>query len=157
MSPRRPTEFTKELANDVCTRLVEGKSLSAICKLATMPRLATVYAWRAAQPEFDRLLASARGDQADTLFCQAIDIADEKCVDMVAVQRNRMRVDARKWAAGKLKPKVYGDQLAIGGSKELPPIQVDPIEGAKRVAFVLARAGHLIANQQSTSSTGSTT
>ena len=157
MASRRPTEYSTALAVEICTRLVEGKSLSAICKLATMPRLATVYAWRAAQPEFDRLLASARGDQADTLFCQAIDIADEKCVDMVAVQRNRLRVDARKWAAGKLKPKVYGDQLAIGGSEDLPPIQIDPLEGAKRVAFVLARAGHLIANQQSTPSTASTT
>ncbi len=148
-----------ELAIDICTRLVEGASLSAICKLKTMPRLATVYAWRAAQPEFDRLLASARADQAHTLFGQAMDIANEPVADMVAVQRNRLRVDTIKWQAGKLAPRVYGDQyqLAIGGAADLPPIKIDPIEGAKRVAFVLARAGHLIANQQSTSSTGSTT
>ncbi len=35
----------------------------------------------------------------------------------------RVAIDAYKWAAGKRKPKVYGDKVAIGGASDLPPIQ----------------------------------
>jgi hypothetical protein len=29
------------------------------------------------------------------------------------IQRSRLRIDARKWMAGKLRPKVYGEQQEI--------------------------------------------
>ena len=32
------------------------------------------------------------------------------------VQRSRIRIDARKWMAGKLRPKVYGEKQTIEGS-----------------------------------------
>ena len=32
-------------------------------------------------------------------------------------------VDARKWVASKLKPRRYGDKLALGGADDLPAIQ----------------------------------
>ena len=136
-----------ELAIEICTRVAEGKPLTAVCKQAGMPRLTTVYAWRARYAELDQMLRRARGDMADTLFAQTIEIADEKCIDSTAVQRNRLRVDARKWAAAKLNARLYGDQLAIGGTDELPPLRVDPLLGAKSIAFVLARAGHLLDRQ----------
>ena len=136
-----------ELAIEICTRMAEGKPLTAVCRQAGMPRLTTVYAWRAKHLEFDHLLRRARADMADTLFAQTIDIADEKCADSTAVQRNRLRVDARKWAAAKINPRLYGDTLAIGGTEDLPAIQVEPLAGAKAIAFVLARAGHLLDQQ----------
>lgn len=136
-----------ELAIRICTRMAAGLPLTKVCRQAGMPSLTTVYAWRARHPEFDTMLRRARGDLADTLFAQAIEIADEKCVDGVAVQRNRLRVDTRRWAAGKMNARLYGDQLAIGGAEELPPVRVEGVEGAKRIAFVLARAGHLLDQQ----------
>jgi hypothetical protein len=136
-----------ELAIRICTRMAEGLPLTKVCRQAGMPSLTTVYAWRARHSEFDTMLRRARGDLADTLFAQAIEIADEKCVDGVAVQRNRLRVDARKWAAGKMNPRLYGDQLAIGGADDLPPVRVEGVEGAKRIAFALARAGQLLDQQ----------
>lgn len=136
-----------ELALEICTRMAEGKPLTAVCRQKGMPSLTTVYAWRTRHSQFDNMLRRARGDLADTLFAQAIEIADEKCADSTAVQRNRLRVDARKWAAGKMNPRLYGDQLAIGGAEDLPPIQLDPVQGAKAIAFVLVRAGHLLDKQ----------
>jgi hypothetical protein len=37
-----------------------------------------------------------------------------------AVARSKLRVDARKWVAAKLKPKVYGDKTLIGSDPENP-------------------------------------
>lgn len=36
------------------------------------------------------------------------------------VNRSRLRVDARKWIAAKLKPKKYGDKLMHGGDEDNP-------------------------------------
>ncbi len=66
--------------------------------------------------------------QADALFDEALEIADDasgdwtvdkdgkKGVDHENIQRSRLRVDTRKWAAGKMAPKKYGDKLDLGGS-----------------------------------------
>ena len=41
-------------------------------------------------------------------------------LDPVAVQRNKLRVDARKWVLSKLAPKKYGDKLELSGDKNAP-------------------------------------
>ena len=65
----------------------------------------------------------AREAQADKLFRQIIEIADsasgdyvttgdgKRIVDHENIQRSRLRVDARKWAAARLAPKKYGDRV----------------------------------------------
>ena len=67
--------------------------------------------------------ARAREEQADKLFREIIEIADDKSGDCITtsdgkpivdhenIQRSRLRVDARKWAAARLAPKKYGDQI----------------------------------------------
>jgi hypothetical protein len=37
---------------------------------------------------------------------------------------------------GKLKPKVYGDKVAIGGADDLPPIKTEDSGAAKLAAFL---------------------
>ncbi len=75
--------------------------------------------------------------QADALFDEALEIADDasgdwavdkdgkKTLDHEHVQRSRLRVDTRKWAAGKLAPKRYGDKLQHTGDGG-GPIRVRP-------------------------------
>jgi hypothetical protein len=48
---------------------------------------------------------------------EIIAIADEPVLFAEQVARNRLRVDARKWMAGKLRPKRYGDKIEheVGG------------------------------------------
>jgi hypothetical protein len=66
----------------------------------------------------------AREEQADKLFREIIEIADDasgdyvttsdgkRIVDHENIQRSRLRVDARKWAAARLAPKKYGDHIS---------------------------------------------
>ena len=80
--------------------------------------------------------ARAREHQADHEFDEIKAIADLASVEDVQVAR--LRVDARKWRAGKLRPKVYGDKVAIGGADDLPPIQTEEVGSgaAKLLGFL---------------------
>jgi len=125
----RPSIFTQEIADAICDKLADGESLRKICLADDMPGKATVFRWLAADKTFQDQYARAREAQADTLADEILDIADDGSNDFMgddekyngdAVQRSRLRVDARKWLAGKLRPKVYGDKTLIGSDPENP-------------------------------------
>jgi hypothetical protein len=145
----RPSEFTQDKADYICQELAEGRSLRAICKDDGMPSAGTVCRWLSESTTFQQQYARAREAQADALFEEVLDIADEECTtvradkhgtkdddgdgntevvfDNVAVQRNRLRVDARKWMAGKLRPKKYGEKLEIAGDPDAP-VKIETIQ-----------------------------
>ncbi len=106
----RPSTYDAKVAADICSRLAGGESLNAICGDEKMPALSTVYLWLSKRPEFLEQYVRAREEQADTLADQILQIADEENEDP---QRQRLRVDARKWVASKLKPKKYGDKVDL--------------------------------------------
>lgn len=128
----RPSDYTPEIAKVICARLADGQSLRAICADADMPHRSTVHDWVVANKEFADQYARAREVQADTLFDQCLEIADESKGDMTvdedgkevvnqeAIQRARLRVDTRKWMAGKLRPKAYGDRIEHAGDSSAP-------------------------------------
>lgn len=62
------------------------------------------------------------------MFEQMLDIADGSSED---VQRDRLRVDTRKWALSRMSPRKYGDKLALGGDEDGAPILVTWASEAK--------------------------
>lgn len=127
----RPSMFSDELAATICERLACGKSLRKICLSDDMPSQTTVYKWLLDPERTDFLeqYTRARELQADTLFDECQDIADDGSNDYMgddekyngdAVQRSRLRIDTRKWMAGKLRPKKYGDKTLIGSDPDNP-------------------------------------
>jgi Bacteriophage Sf6, terminase small subunit-like len=54
----------------------------------------------------------AREEQADKLAGECLTIADEVEADSAQVAKARLQVDVRKWHAGKLAPKKYGDRIS---------------------------------------------
>lgn len=126
MAVGRPSDFTPEVAGAICELLSEGSSLRSICDADDMPSMSTVFRWLAASEEFREQYARARELQADTLFDEILEIADDARNDWMErrgeedagwvangehIQRSRLRLDARKWMAGKLRPKKYGDKV----------------------------------------------
>src|SRR3546814_2685 len=116
------TSFTQEAADRICDELSAGRSLRSICLDGDMPSQSTVFRWLRdeAHEEFRQQYARARDNQADTLADEILDIADDGSNDYVgeeekyngdAVARSRLRVDARKWLAGELAPKKYGEKI----------------------------------------------
>lgn len=134
MGVGRPSEFSQTTADAICDKLVEGKSLRSILLADDMPASSTVFKWLKQNPDFAEQYAHARDAQADTLADEILDIADDGTNDWMddqeeaggvryngdAVQRSKLRVDARKWVAAKLKPKKYGDRQLIGSDPENP-------------------------------------
>jgi len=126
-------EFSQDLFDLICERIAEGESLRSICADEDMPSTTAVKKWLI-KDDGGALVAQytrAREMQADTLFEDILDISDNARNDWMEregegsagyalngehIQRSRLRVDARKWMAGKLRPKVYGDKVDVSGN-----------------------------------------
>ena len=77
-------------------------------------------------------------DRADRLAEELIELADEPMPEGLDgpgisawVQKLRVRVDVRKWAASKLRPRAYGDRLEV--AVQTPGISIlQALEAANR-------------------------
>ena len=118
----RPTVFGIE---HPCWRIMTeqmsmGKSLSSALKAENMPSYYAVMLMIKKSPEFRKMYEQAIEDRADRLAEEILELADEQMPDGLEgsqasawVQQKRMQVDARKWIASKLKPKMYGDRIDV--------------------------------------------
>src|SRR5574343_626122 len=128
----RPSDYSQDLADIICARLAEGESLRTVCKDDDMPCKTTVFMWMRTNAEFLNQYTRAKEESADALIEDILDIADDGTNDWMEkrnaegenigwslngehVNRSRLRVDARKWIAEKLKPKKYGAKLEHNG------------------------------------------
>lgn len=113
----RPSKYTEKLAGEICRRIAGGESLRSICKNEEMPSRETIYQWlKNNKSGFPDQYARARELQADALVDQVLDIITIKHETMIEVNSDRLKIDAIKWMAGKLKPKEYGDKQQIDHS-----------------------------------------
>lgn len=152
----RPSKYSDKLADEICKRLSNGESLNKICQDGDMPSRATAMNWlvladngdETFKPFLDKYLR-AREMQADAIFDECLDIADNATDDVIfltsedsdgeggkpvikhsAIQRAKLMIDTRMRMAGKLKPKKYGDKMQhVGG---------DPDDGDKPIAHSIA-------------------
>lgn len=149
----RPSDFTQEVASAICQRLIEGESLRAICRDEDMPAASTVCLWLTVHKEFSEQYTRAREAQADALFDDVLDIADNARNDWMErrgeddagwvangenIQRSKLRIDARKWMAGKLQPKKYGEKVTA----EVQGPNGGPIETVTRIELVAPANGN---------------
>lgn len=132
----------KKICDEICSRIANGESLVKICRDAHIPDKATIFNWlkKAQEVEADRELtmffdnyALAREAQADALVDEILDIADGPAPPIPGViQKNaepiqpfdalhaKLKIEARKWIAGRQKPKKYGDRLELVGDEKNP-------------------------------------
>lgn len=124
MTAGRPEIHTDELALRVCGELALGKSLRTVCEIDGMPSISTIFKWLHERPEFSKQYARAKEEAAELFSEDMLEIADSSSGD---VQRDRLRVDTRKWIASKLKPKKFGDKVEqqISGTLELRRLVID--------------------------------
>jgi hypothetical protein len=110
----RPSSYTDERADELCTWIAQGNSLRSFCKIHGM-EAQTVYRWMRERPDFQQRYARAHEDRADSLADEMCDIADEVAANggsIEAVQAARLRIDTRKWIAAKLRPGRWGEVQA---------------------------------------------
>lgn len=89
-----------------CTECSIGQVLKAV---KGAPKLTRWYEWLHESEDCAEMYARAREAQGDYMAAQIVEIADSERDP----NRARVRVDARKWVAAKLRPRVYGDKVAL--------------------------------------------
>lgn len=126
----RPTIYSSKLADEICDIIASSnRGLAFICKNEKFPCRSTVHKWITENKEFLDKYTRAREDQADFLAEEILEIADHSDKDTVIIynksgkaipvedkewtNRSRLRVEARKWIASKLKAKKYGDKIDL--------------------------------------------
>ena len=151
MAGGRPTDYTEELGSEICARLAEGESMRKVSRDEAMPSTVTMFTWLRIHPEFLNQYDRAKKECADMYAEEIVEIADDSANDYIDavdengatgatklntehVQRSRLRVDARKWVASKLKAKKYGDKT----QQEVSGPGGGPIENKWTVEFVNA-------------------
>ncbi len=103
-----PSLYTEELATLICTKVSECVPVHRIAELPGMVDAATIYRWLAAHQSFRENYTRAREAAADRMVAETREIADEPIDKMGAVERARVRVQVRQWAAERMAPKKYG-------------------------------------------------
>lgn len=140
---KKPVRFSQELFDIICGEIASGRSLRSICTDEGMPTVSGVMKWLIEKPEIVEQYTRAREIQAETIFDEMLDIADDASNDWMLsnkpdsdswllngehIQRSRLRIDARKWQLSKMIPKKYGDKTDITSNGNT--IAVAPIKWA---------------------------
>lgn len=137
MKQGRPESWNEDIADSILAEIASSsKSLKTICKNKDYPCVATVLKWLRTNESFLVQYARAKQEQADYLVEEMLDIADDASNDFMTIvkgdasyevenkewtSRSKLRLEARKWIASKLKPKKYGDKVDItSDNKALP-------------------------------------
>ena len=119
----RPSTYSEEIADRICNLMTGGMSLRKICMQDDFPDAATVYRWLDKYPDFCDKYVRAREAATEDMLEEILEIADNTELD---AQDKRVRIDTRKWAMGKLKPKKYGEkQVHEVGNKDGETFKVD--------------------------------
>lgn len=124
-------EDKEEIWNSILAEMISGRSLRSILRDPGMPNRDTIYDWLAKDEKKSDQYAKCASIRADIIFDEMLDIADStdddeitldngtKAVNYRVINRDRLRVDTRKWALSKMNPKKYGDRIEIN-DKRLP-------------------------------------
>ena len=153
----KPAPYDQGVAEEVCVRLMEGRTLRSICEDQDIPSKNVVYRWLAADPVFKDAYARAREFQMLAWADDVVEIADdtsadyydrdtkdggtERVVDQEAIARSRLKVDARKWLMSKLSPRLFADKVEVDlhATVKVEDMSDEELEAKTRAAF--ARLG----------------
>ena len=104
----RPSSYNEETAQRVLEHVSNGGFLTQLSALG-LPAHTTLARWMNENEDFRSAFARAREVRAETFADQIVEIADTE----EDPARARNRIDARKFVASKLLPRVYGDKQQV--------------------------------------------
>lgn len=113
--PGRPSSYTEEEGDAICAWVAAGGSLNAYSR-RTGRKLETLYRWMRQDAGFQARYARACEDRADTLVDDMLEIADDAAGENCSIEgvaAAKLRIEARKWIATKLRPSKWGDKQII--------------------------------------------
>jgi hypothetical protein len=149
--PGAPTTYTPELAEELCSRLRQGRDLWTICNDDDdMPGRSTVYQWMDAHPEFADMYLRAKEYSALSDAEKAERITYLTSQGKIDANAARVAIDAIKWTTAHKQPKRFGrvtTQRHTGEDGGAIPLRFESLSDAQlsnfidRLADFAARAG----------------
>ncbi len=149
----RPSTYSPATAELICSRLAGGESLTKIVKTNGMPTRQTILRWRRQYPDFAAEYALARVDAMECMSDDILDIADDSTLDMVIktdakgrefeavdhenINRDRLRVDTRKFLMSKIARHIYGERVDhehSGSVNQVVTVELSDRERMRRLA-----------------------
>lgn len=141
---RPPVPYTRDLADDICSKLSDGTSLRELCRDEGMPNESTVRDWATTDVDgFGARYVRAREVGYLAMADELLEIADDSSGDMTVDEngkarmdsefaaRSRLRVDTRKWFLAKMLPKVFGDRIDMNHSGTVNVEMADALRKAR--------------------------
>ena len=122
----RPTKYSDTLVDTICEQIAMGRSLVNICAELDLS-YSQVMVWLQKYPDFTDKYARAKEAQADWYADEMLSVIDNAKSDRNEIERAKVKIEALKWIASKLKPKKYGDKLDLTSAGER--IEPQPIYG----------------------------
>lgn len=99
----------RDKADKIIELLEQGKSLRASAREVGISP-SSVLDWTEKDAVFAEQYARARAIGYKLLAEEIVEISDSETGD---VNRDRLRVDTRKWMLAKMLPKIYGEKLGV--------------------------------------------
>ena len=132
-----------ELWPQILEQIANGHSLSAILRQPDAPSYSWAKQQLRADPVLRRQYDQAIEDRGDRLAEELIELADSQMPAGLDgpgasawVQQLRLKVDARKWAASKLRPRVYGERIDVAVSDDRISIRAALEAAQQRVVTI---------------------
>jgi hypothetical protein len=113
----RPSSFSREIADKIVERMIEGEELAKICRDPAMPARRTVYDWQRANEEFRAQCARAREGLADWYDDRITEVINN--VTEANVNASRVKLSGLQWKAAKAAPKRFGEKVEIDANVQV--------------------------------------
>lgn len=138
--PGMPLSERQRVMNQLCARIACGELVKVVAPELGIDR-STPYLWIRNDPVMRRQYDQARELQAHAFAEDTLSIADasdteglatsaaidaepserlRRQYDLARVNRDKLRVDIRKWVASKLAPRAYGESLQLAATVTEP-------------------------------------
>lgn len=109
----RPSLKTPELLKEFCRRIAQGRSVANVCKDEDMPQDRAIWSWLSDDEAFAQDYARAIQARAMAHADMISDVTFGVLSGKIPPDRGRVALDAMKWTASRLLPKVYGDRQQV--------------------------------------------
>jgi len=112
-----PKPYDEVTGTIICELITNGLGLVKACEQVNVS-YNTVVKWLQNDASFMKMYAQAREIQADYYADNILETIDNASSDRNEIERAKIKAEALKWIASKLKPKRYGDKLDLTSDGE---------------------------------------
>lgn len=127
----RPSDYTDQLAYELCEWIADGNSLRSWCDQDGHPTFSTIYRWMEEREGFKDAYMRARELQAHNDADRMNQVAAQVASGELKPDQGRVMMDALKWTAGKRGSRWYGDKIQLSGDADGAPLVVTWAAGEK--------------------------